>query len=51
MAGPRIPVDTNQRAKLKWQEVLASYTPPELDPVIKEKVEAFIEKRSKELLK
>jgi len=44
-------LDTKQRAKLKWQEVLASYTPPELDPVIKEKVEAFIEKRSKELLK
>jgi len=44
-------LDTNQRAKLKWQEVLASYTPPELDPAVKEKVEAFIEKRSKELLK
>lgn len=44
-------LDTNQRAKLKWQEVLANYTAPELDPAIKEKIEAFIEKRSKELLK
>lgn len=44
-------LDTNQRAKLKWQEVLANYTAPELDPAVKEKIEAFIEKRSKELLK
>ena len=44
-------LDTNQRAKLKWQEILANYTAPELDPAIKEKIEAFIEKRSKELLK
>lgn len=44
-------LDTNQRAKIKWQEVLANYTAPELDPEVKAKIEAFIEKRTKELLK
>lgn len=44
-------LDTNQRAKARWQEVLANYTAPELDADIKVKIEAFIEKRTKELIK
>ena len=44
-------LDTNQRAKARWQEVLANYTAPELDADVKAKIEAFIEKRTKELIK
>lgn len=43
-------LDANQRAHQKWQEILASYVPPELDPEVDAKLQAFINKRSAEVL-
>lgn len=42
---------TNELAKKRWQEVLASYEPPALEPAVANAVDEFIAKRSSELLK
>ncbi|MTI55368.1 glycine betaine--corrinoid protein methyltransferase [Geosporobacter ferrireducens] len=44
-------LDANKRANKRWQDVLANYVPPELDPQVNQLVEDFIEMKSKELLK
>lgn len=44
-------LDANQRAYRKWQQVIADYVAPELDSDISQSIQAFIENRSKELLK
>lgn len=41
---------TNQKANQKWQDVLNNYNPPQLDQNIKQKIDEYIEKRTKELL-
>lgn len=43
--------DTNQRAKEKWQTILAEYEAPALDEALDKEICTFIEKRSKELTK
>ncbi len=43
-------LDTCARASAKWKKVLENYTAPELDPAVKEAIEAFIEKRENEIL-
>lgn len=43
-------LDTNQTAHKKWQEVLANYVPPALDETIDNKLQAFIAKRTAELM-
>lgn len=43
-------LDTCARANGKWQKILESYTPPTLDPAVKEALDAFVEKRENEIL-
>jgi trimethylamine--corrinoid protein Co-methyltransferase len=43
--------DTVQRAKEKWQKILAEYQAPPLDEALDKEISTFIEKRSKELIK
>ena len=42
--------DTMQRAHLIWQERLAQYQPPALDPAIKEALTDFVARRERELI-
>lgn len=41
-------LDAAQRANQKWKQMLAAYTPPELDPAIDEALIAFMTKRKSE---
>lgn len=41
--------DAAQRAYIVWKQLLMEYTPPPLDPAIKDAVEDFVTRRSKEL--
>jgi trimethylamine--corrinoid protein Co-methyltransferase len=43
-------LDTAQRAKLIWKELLAQYEAPPLDPAIKDALQAYVERREWELL-
>lgn len=43
-------LDTNHLAKRRWQDVLAAYQPPSLEPAIDQAITEFIAKRSAELL-
>jgi trimethylamine--corrinoid protein Co-methyltransferase len=43
-------LDTVQRAKLVWQELLAQYEAPPLDPAIKDALLAYVERREQELV-
>lgn len=43
-------LDTNSRANRRWQDILAAYQPPALEPDVDQAVREFIEKRSAELL-
>lgn len=43
-------LDTNYLAKRRWQDVLASYQPPALEPAVDQAITEFIAKRSAELL-
>ncbi|WP_281350141.1 glycine betaine--corrinoid protein methyltransferase [Alkalibaculum sporogenes] len=40
----------NQRGNQKWQDVVENYVSPVLDPDVKQKIDEYIAKRSKELL-
>jgi len=42
-------LDATQRAYVIWKQWLMEYTPPPLDPAIREAVEDFVARRSKEL--
>ncbi|HXV44168.1 MAG TPA: trimethylamine methyltransferase family protein [Anaerolineae bacterium] len=42
-------LDAAQRAHLVWQEMLAQYEPPPLDPAIAEALREYIERREREL--
>jgi glycine betaine---corrinoid protein Co-methyltransferase len=44
-------LDTLQRANKQWQDVLATYEAPELDPAVDEALQKFMEKRIAELTK
>lgn len=43
-------LDTNQRARRKWQEILANYVPPAVDTALDQKLQEFIAKRTQELM-
>lgn len=43
-------LDTNDRAGRRWQDVLAAYQPPAVEPAVEQAIGEFIEKRSAELL-
>lgn len=42
-------LNANQRAEKQWQAILVDYVPPELDVVLDEKIQEFINKRTEEL--
>jgi trimethylamine--corrinoid protein Co-methyltransferase len=42
-------LDTAQRAHAVWQELLAQYEPPPLDPAIEEALRDYVERREREL--
>ena len=42
-------LDTAQRAHAVWQELLAQYEPPPLDLAVKEALQAYVERRGREL--
>jgi trimethylamine---corrinoid protein Co-methyltransferase len=42
-------LDATQRAYVIWKQWLMEYTPPTLDPAIREAVEDYVARRSKEL--
>jgi len=42
-------LDTAQRAHAVWQELLAQYEPPSLDPAIEEALRDYVEQREREL--
>ncbi len=44
-------LDANMRAHRRWQDVLASYEPPALEPEVERLIQAFMEKRVEALLK
>ena len=41
-------IDATQRANVLYKELLDQYTPPDLDPGVKEELEAFVERRVEE---
>jgi trimethylamine--corrinoid protein Co-methyltransferase len=41
--------DAAQRARLKWQELLAAYEPPGIDPAVDEALRDFVARRKREL--
>ncbi|MBV9345971.1 MAG: trimethylamine methyltransferase family protein [Gammaproteobacteria bacterium] len=41
--------DATQRATGLWKKLLAEYTPPPLDPAVREAIAAYVERRSREL--
>ncbi len=43
--------DAYQRANARWKEMLAAYTPPAMDPGLREALEAFVERRRQQILR
>ncbi len=42
-------IETAERAKLKWHELLEAYRPPDIDPGTKEALSAFVARRKREI--
>ena len=41
--------DTAVRANRKWKELLESYTPPPMDPGVKEELSEYVRRRTEEI--